>query len=149
MVVNVLCTWATLALVFIDYPVQNYTNHQTVGLVLALGILLSTSIDASHELFHRSQTVFKGLGFINMVIFQFSVYLIEHLYLHHKYVGTAKDPITSPKNQSSYLYAIRAYFSAHKFTFEYSKLAFLGCVLANWSYLLVLFYFSWKELQDL
>ena len=82
---------------------------------------------------------------MNLAIFQFTVYPIQHLYLHHKQVGTDKDPITSPKNQNFYIYIIKAYFSAHKFVFNYSKLAFFVCMLTNWIYLLGLFYFAYRE----
>jgi len=63
-----------------------------------LAYLISPSIDASHELIHRPDFIFRAIGYVNMALFQFTVYPIEHLYLHHKYVGTSKDPITSPKD---------------------------------------------------
>jgi hypothetical protein len=63
-------------------------------------------------------------------------------------VGTDKDPITSPKNQTLYYFAVQAYFSAHKFVFNYSKKAFLVCMLANWVYLGGLFYHAFNEYQN-
>ena len=88
------------------------------------------------------------MGFVNMALFQFTVYRIEHVYLHHKFVGTSKDPITSPKNQSVYAYTFKAFFSAHKFVFNFSLKAFAVCMLTNWLYLGTMFYFAYREYQD-
>ena len=72
-------------------------------------MLISVSINASHELFHKPFFWARALAAVNMVIFQFSVYECSHLYHHHKYVGTSKDPITSPTNQNIYAYTVKAY----------------------------------------
>lgn len=144
LVANILFTWITMGIIFIDYPVKEYTTQQRIQLYSTLLLLVPASIDASHELIHRPQWPFKILGFINMSLFQFTVYPIEHLYLHHKYVGTDKDPITSPKNQNLYTYTIKAYFSAHKFVFSYNKLYFAICMLTNWLYLGLVFVCAFK-----
>lgn len=90
--------WAVMTYVWITYPVSEYTLVQTFQFSLMLAYLVGTSIDASHELIHRPEFFFQAVGYMNMALFQFAVYPIEHLYLHHKYVGSSKDPITSPKN---------------------------------------------------
>lgn len=74
-----------------------------------------------------------------MTIFLFTVYPIEHLYAHHKNVGTIKDPITSPKNFNLYSYTLRVVYTAHKFTYEYSKGIFFGCITLNVSYIGMLY----------
>ena len=137
-----------MAKVFIDYPFKDYTTYQCVQAYIALMFLLPGSIDAAHELIHRPQTGFRIIGFLNMAVMQFSVYPIEHIYLHHKYVGTKKDPITSPKNQNVYFYTIQAYFSAHKFVFNWSKKAFAVCMLANLTYLGLLFFYGIQSHGD-
>jgi alkane 1-monooxygenase len=78
-------------------------------------------------------------------VFLFNVYPIEHIYLHHKYVGTDKDPITSKKNYSLFPYIVRAYFSAHKFVFNYSKSIFLGCISLNAAYLFGIYFTGLAE----
>jgi alkane 1-monooxygenase len=84
-----------------------------------------------------------------MALFQFTVYPTEHIYLHHRYVGSVKDPITSPKNQTIYYYAVQAFFSAHKFVFNYSKKIFFLCMLTNWIYLGGMFYHAYNQHQNL
>jgi alkane 1-monooxygenase len=75
-----------------------------------------------------------------MTIFLFNVYPTEHVYLHHKYVGTSKDPITCRKNLNLYYYTLRAYFSGHKFVYSYNKAIFLGCISLNAAYLAAIYY---------
>lgn len=76
LVANVLFTWITIAIIFIDYPVKGYTTQQQIQFFLTLLLLVPGSIDASHELIHRPQWPFKVLGFVNMALFQFTVYPI-------------------------------------------------------------------------
>lgn len=149
LIANILFTWVTLAKVFIDYPIKDYSRTQISQLVVTLLFTVPASIDASHELIHRPQWGFKILGFLNMALFQFTVYPIEHIYLHHKCVGTSKDPITSPKNQNFYTYTLKAFFSAHKFVFNYNIKYFAICLLTNWFYIGLLFFFAFKEYNDI
>jgi hypothetical protein len=77
-----------------------------------------------------------------MAIFLFSVYPIEHVYYHHKNVGTSKDPIMSPKNFNLYSYTLRVIWTAHKYTYQYSKKVFLGCMALNASYIGLLYFLA-------
>ena len=83
-----------------------------------------------------------------MAVLQFSVYPIEHIYLHHKMVGSKGDPITSPKNKHFYQYTIQAMISAHKFVFGWSKKAFAVCMLSNLTYLVVLFSYAMSQVGN-
>ena len=85
---------------------------------------------------------------MNMSVFMFSVYPIEHVHSHHKHVGTAKDPITCRKNLNLYFYMLRVIYTAHKFTFEYSKMIFMGCMALNASYIGTLYFFAIREFDD-
>lgn len=76
LVANIIFTWITIAIIFIDYPVKGYTTQQQIQLFSTLLLLVPGSIDASHELIHRPQWPFKVLGFVNMALFQFTVYPI-------------------------------------------------------------------------
>ncbi len=109
-----------------------------------VGIASSPSIDAAHELIHRPENHFKILGFLNMTVYLFNAYPIEHLYLHHKYVGSEKDPITSKKNRSYYTFVFNAYFSAYRFLFSYSKKIFVGCVSLTILYLSSIYFYTLK-----
>lgn len=83
-----------------------------------------------------------------MTVFFFNVYPFQHIYVHHKNVGTSKDPITSPKNMNLYYYTLRVVYTAHKFTFQYSRAIFIGCMALNASYLGTLYLLACGEYAD-
>jgi hypothetical protein len=68
--------------------------------------------------------------------------------VHHKNVGSKEDPITSEKNYNYYSYTIRAFVSAYVFNFKYSKKIFFLCILGNLSYLLGIFFITFKSTED-
>lgn len=122
---------------------EGYGNY--IGGILALTFMVGGSIDAAHELLHRHEFGFKALSYIDLYFFQFTVYPTEHLYLHHKKVGSPEDPVTSPKNQSYYSYLARVLKSAYSFNYNYCKKTFALCLLATLSYNIGLLYFSLRE----
>lgn len=148
LVANIMFAWITLGKLFVDYPFKEYSTRQCVLAYLSLMYLIPGSIDASHELIHRPQMIFRVMGFANMAVMQFSVYPIEHIYLHHKMVGSKKDPITSPKNKNFYLYTFQAMISAHTFVYKWSKKAFAICILSNLTYLAIMFSHAMNEHGD-
>ena len=113
--------------------------------MISLSFTIGGSFDASHELIHRNEKICRMVGYANLWFHQFTVYPIEHLYMHHKKVGSAEDPITSPKNMSLYHYYMRAIVSAYKFNYKYSKTIFTLCVLATVSYILTMIGLVIKE----
>jgi hypothetical protein len=145
LVADILMVWVTMGVLFVSFPFSRFSTFETVNAVTTLLFIVAPSIDAAHELIHRPQTAFKVIGFVNMALFQFTVYPIEHLYLHHKLVGTAQDPITSPKNQNYYAFTIKAFFSAHLFVLRRNPKMFLVCMLTNWSYIGVML---WSALNE-
>ena len=102
--------------------------------IMSLSQSVVASIDASHELIHRNETWCRVIGVTNLWLHQFTAYPIEHLYLHHKKVGSAEDPITSPKNQTVYSYYVNAILSAYKFNYNYNKTYFAICVIGTLTY---------------
>lgn len=106
-----------------DRSIDRYNTTQCVQTMLTLLFTVVPSVNTAHELLHRPSKVMQTLGFLNMVILQFTVYPIEHVQLHHKLVGTDKDPITSPKNRSLFFY-----YTAHKFVFNYNRKQFMICM---------------------
>ena len=76
---------------------------------------------------------------------QFTIYPTEHVYLHHKKVGTPEDPITSPKNKTLYAFYFGALYSCYKFNYKYSKKIFAGNVACTLLYNLLLVGLALKE----
>lgn len=76
---------------------------------------------------------------------QFTIYPTEHLYMHHKKVGTLEDPITAPKNKTVYSYYINALVSCYKFNFSYNKKIFIFNVVSTLLYNALLFWLAARE----
>jgi hypothetical protein len=144
----VIANFATIVYLCLYFPYLKYSGFESFIAGFSVVLLIAPSIDASHELIHRPEFFFRVIGFLNMTIFFFNVYPIEHLYLHHKYVGTDKDPITSNKNYSLYQYILRAYYSGHKFVYNYNKAIFFGCVSLNLAYIGAIYYHGLVQYGD-
>jgi hypothetical protein len=95
------------------YDIISHSYQSLFSCVLGLSVLIGQCIDGCHELLHRNEKVFNLISFLGLIPFQFTTYPIEHLYLHHKHVGTPDDAISSPKNQSFFKYFFKAIYSSY------------------------------------
>ncbi|MFT7593356.1 MAG: alkane 1-monooxygenase [Paracoccaceae bacterium] len=82
-----------------------HTDHlSTLGkLVLFFGVGVITGtvgINYSHELMHQKSRAERALGDILLAMVLYSHFRSEHLLVHHRYVGTPRDPVTARYNES-------------------------------------------------
>ncbi|WP_333713871.1 alkane 1-monooxygenase [Yoonia sp.] len=78
------------------------------ALFAALGILSGTiGIVYAHELMHQSPRVERWLGDILMTSVLYGHFRSEHLLVHHRYVGTPRDPVTARYGENFYRYFLR------------------------------------------
>lgn len=89
-------------------------NHHLIGISI-IGAALSTgihsgssSIVVAHEMIHRKSPVFQFLGKFLLFTVGNIYFYIEHLRVHHKWVGTEKDPATARLNESVYYFFVRS-----------------------------------------
>lgn len=99
------------AVLFFAYS-QIYSMDLSTGRAIFLGGLLSTmtgaiGITAAHELIHRPVKWQRGLGLFLLVQVLYMHFRIEHVFGHHVWVGTERDPATARKNESLYRFWIR------------------------------------------
>jgi alkane 1-monooxygenase len=86
---------------------NNYFNHEYLGIILSLGILLGTNgINVAHELGHRPSKFSRNLSKLLLMPSLYMHFFIEHNFGHHNNVGTPEDPATSKINQSVYSFWI-------------------------------------------
>ncbi|HEY1080022.1 MAG TPA: alkane 1-monooxygenase [Bdellovibrio sp.] len=87
------------------------TTLELVGLIISFGTILGVlGINTAHELVHRKEKSLQNIGFALLSLANFSHYGIEHVFGHHKNVGTPLDPATAKKNEWIYTYFLRSYF---------------------------------------
>ena len=134
--------------VWMQYDIINLSLQSYLTCIIALPFTVGQSIDASHELIHRNQFALRAIGFLGLVPFHFTTYPVEHLFMHHKLVGTPEDAVTSPKNQTIYEYYVRTIFSSYKQTFKYSKFFFAFCIILNWSFVYLMYNIALKQFQN-
>ncbi len=81
-----------------------HTDHlstpATIGLFFGMGTISGTiGINYSHELMHQRGRFERWLGDILLAMVLYSHFRSEHLLVHHRYVGTPRDPVTARYNE--------------------------------------------------
>ncbi|MGJ8622773.1 MAG: alkane 1-monooxygenase [Yoonia sp.] len=73
------------------------------ALFAALGILSGTvGINYAHELMHQKPKLERWMADILLASVLYSHFRSEHLLVHHRYVGTPRDPVTARYGESFY-----------------------------------------------
>ena len=69
-------------------------------LFFGVGVVTGTvGINYSHELMHQRNRLERWLGDILLAMVLYSHFRSEHLLVHHRYVGTPRDPVTARYNE--------------------------------------------------
>ena len=85
------------------------TALELAGLVLSTGLTAGTiGITFAHELVHRSHRFERALGEILLAMTSYTHFAIEHVYGHHRHVGTPRDPATARYGESIYGFVPRS-----------------------------------------
>lgn len=124
-----------------DYPLPEWgsslmiardnTNiYDLMGYVLVMGLLVaSAGTNVGHELTHRKKNKFDM--FLGNWLLAFTwdcAFAIEHVYGHHKYVATERDPATAKRGQNPYHFIVRSTIFSHRnaWIIENNRLQKLG-----------------------
>ncbi|WP_282152955.1 alkane 1-monooxygenase [Ruegeria atlantica] len=107
-----------------------HTDHLSVlskiGLFFGMGVISGTiGINYSHELMHQKGQSERWLGDILLAMVLYSHFRSEHLLVHHRYVGTPRDPVTARYNEGFHRFYPRVLWQclASAFHAERDKLA--------------------------
>ncbi|MEO0370628.1 MAG: alkane 1-monooxygenase [Pseudomonadota bacterium] len=78
---------------------------ETILLFFGVGVITGTvGINYSHELMHQKDKRERFLGDVLLSMVLYSHFRSEHLLVHHRYVGTPKDPVSARFNEGFYRY---------------------------------------------
>jgi alkane 1-monooxygenase len=81
---------------------------EQVGLMVGVGIMSGgVGIVYAHELMHQKSKFERHLGDGLMAMTLYGHFRSEHLLVHHRYVGTPKDPVTARYNEGFYRFFSR------------------------------------------
>ena len=92
---------------------------EKVGLFFGMGVISGTiGINYSHELMHQKPKLERWLADILLAMVMYSHFRSEHLLVHHRYVGTPRDPVTARYNESFFRYYPRVLWGCLKSAFN-------------------------------
>ncbi len=79
---------------------EHLSSLSKIGLFFGMGVLSGTiGINYSHELMHQKGRLERWLGDILLAMVLYSHFRSEHLLVHHRFVGTPRDPVTAHYNE--------------------------------------------------
>jgi alkane 1-monooxygenase len=124
--------WAPLQFVTIFGMLYYVTRADHLGgweqyfLFIGVGVITGTiGINYSHELMHQRPKIERQMGDALLAMVLYSHFRSEHLLVHHRYVGTLRDPVSARFGEGFWRFLLRvlreSYLSA--FAAEKSMLA--------------------------
>lgn len=76
------------------------STAEKLGLFFGVGVMTGTiGINYSHELMHQRNRLERWLADLLLASVLYSHFRSEHLLVHHRYVGTCRDPVTARYNE--------------------------------------------------
>lgn len=79
---------------------DHLSTGERIALFFGVGVITGTiGINYSHELMHQKDRFERWLGDILLAMVLYSHFRSEHLLVHHRYVGTPRDPVTARYNE--------------------------------------------------
>ncbi|MEX0286903.1 MAG: alkane 1-monooxygenase [Paracoccaceae bacterium] len=76
------------------------SGFEKVLLFFGMGVISGTiGINYSHELMHQKNRFERLMGDLLLAMVLYSHFRSEHLLVHHRYVGTPRDPVTARYNE--------------------------------------------------
>ncbi|GAB5436068.1 alkane 1-monooxygenase [Falsiruegeria mediterranea] len=98
------------------------SSLEKVALFFGVGVITGTiGINYSHELMHQKSRVERTLGDILLAMVLYSHFRSEHLLVHHRYVGTPRDPVTARYNEGFHRFYPRVLIQCLRSAFKAEK----------------------------
>lgn len=86
-------------------------TFEKIALFFGVGVLTGTiGIVYAHELLHQRNRLERWLGDALLAMVLYGHFRSEHLLVHHRYVGTPRDPVTARYNESFYRFYPRVLY---------------------------------------
>ena len=98
---------------------DHLSGWEMVGLFFGVGVITGTvGINYSHELMHQRNRVERWWADLLLAMVLYSHFRSEHLLVHHRYVGTPRDPVTARYNEGFHRYFPRVMVQCFKSAFH-------------------------------
>ena len=101
---------------------DHLSTLELLGLFFGIGVMSGTvGIVYAHELAHQKPRFERWLADILLSMALYSHFRSEHLLVHHRYVGTPRDPVTARYNENFHRYFPRVFFTQPISAFKAEK----------------------------
>jgi alkane 1-monooxygenase len=102
-----LFSFVPVQMLFIGWAIDKAITAEAlltqVGIAIDIGVITgSFGITIGHELMHRREALPRALAELLMASVTYTWFCVEHVYGHHRNIGTPSDPATSRRNESLY-----------------------------------------------
>ena len=95
------------------------SGWEMIGLFFGVGVITGTvGINYSHELMHQRNRLERWWADILLAMVLYSHFRSEHLLVHHRYVGTPRDPVTARYNEGFHRFFPRVLVQCFKSAFQ-------------------------------
>ena len=79
---------------------EHLSSLEKIVLFFGVGVITGTiGINYSHELMHQKNKIERNLADLLLAMVLYSHFRSEHLLVHHRHVGTSRDPVTARYNE--------------------------------------------------
>ena len=79
---------------------EHLTTAERIGVFFGVGVITGTvGINYAHELMHQKPKIERWMADILLAMTLYSHFRSEHMLVHHRYVGTPRDPVTARYNE--------------------------------------------------
>ena len=101
---------------------DHLSTLEKIGLFFGVGVITGTvGINYSHELMHQKNKTERFLGDLLLAMTLYSHFRSEHLLVHHRHVGTPRDPVTARYNEGFHRFFPRVLRGCLKSAFQAEK----------------------------
>ena len=101
-----------------------FTVHSTfnlIGLLFIFSNLNAVQFAVAHEIFHKLGFWSRIIGTVHMSKNLYMHFTYEHIYGHHRRVGTPEDPATSILGQSLYEFLPGTFIGSYKSVYKMQR----------------------------
>lgn len=98
------------------------STTEKIALFFGMGVVTGTvGIVYAHELVHQRNRTERWLGDVLLAMVLYSHFRSEHLLVHHRYVGTPRDPVTARYNEGFHRFFPRVLWQCLRSSFLAEK----------------------------
>ncbi|KEJ90449.1 alkane 1-monooxygenase [Sulfitobacter donghicola DSW-25 = KCTC 12864 = JCM 14565] len=101
---------------------EHLSTLESIGVFFGIGVITGTvGINYSHELMHQKSKLERNMADVLLAMVLYSHFRSEHLLVHHRYVGTPRDPVTARYNEGFHRFYPRVLRQCYQSAFKAEK----------------------------